>query len=113
MLRLLATVSWSDGEIALEEAEGLERLINASDLDASERATALTWLNKPVTLESPGIAGLSENQRLATYKAAVRMAYSDNELAPEERTTLDRIRDALGLSVAQAAEIESEMPKHD
>ena len=112
MLRLLANVSWSDGELAEEEAEGLERLIKSSDLDDDERETARGWLKMPVALGT-GNEDLSENQRLATYQMAVRIAYSDNALADAERAALDRVRDALGLDEAQAVEIEDEMPKHD
>jgi tellurite resistance protein len=36
MLRLLAAVSWSDGELSEDEAAKLDRLINAADLDDAE-----------------------------------------------------------------------------
>ena len=113
MIRLLAAVSWADGELADNEAAAVERLIDASDLDDDERATARTWLAAPVDLDAERVDALSDNQRLATYQAAVRIALSDEELAEEERTLLDRVRDALGLSPEQAEEIEAEMPRHD
>jgi tellurite resistance protein len=113
MLRLLAAVSWSDGELAADEASALERLIVSAELDDSERATARSWLAAPVDLGDLEIDGLSHNQRLATYQAAVRIALSDDQIAEREREFLDRIRDALGLEPAQALEIEAEMPRHD
>jgi uncharacterized membrane protein YebE (DUF533 family) len=113
MLRLLAAVGWSDGDFADDEAAAIERLIIAADLDDSERATARTWLAAPVELGELDIAGLSENQRLATYQAAVRIALSDDQLPDAEREFLDRVRDVLGIDSDQALEIEAEMPRHD
>ena len=113
MLRLLAAVAWADGELAASEAAALSRLTGAADLDADERAAAQAWLTSPVELDSVDVAGLSENQRLASYQAAVRMALSDEQLAEAERAFLDRVRGALGLSAEQGAEIEAEMPRHD
>ena len=113
MIRLLAAVSWADGELAENEAAAIERLINAANLDDEERATARSWLAGPVDLDPGDVGALNENQRLATYQAAVRIALSDEELADEERVLLDRIRDALGISAEQALEIEAEMPQHD
>ncbi|KIG16909.1 hypothetical protein DB30_04071 [Enhygromyxa salina] len=113
MLRLLAAVGWSDGELAGDEAEAIERLVAAADLDESERATARTWLTAPVDLGEIDIAGLSDNQRLATYQAAVRIALIDDKLPDAEREFLDRVRDVLGIDPEQALEIEAEMPRHD
>jgi uncharacterized tellurite resistance protein B-like protein len=113
MIRLLAAVSWADGEMAENESAALERLINAADLDDDERATARSWVTTAVELDDAGVGALTENQRLATYQGAVRIALSDEELVDEERTFLDRVRQALGLSAEQALEIEAEMPRHD
>src|SRR5690554_2141491 len=99
MLRLLASVSWSDGELADSESAAIERLINASDLDDDEREKARFWLTMPVDIDEGDIDALSTNQRLATYQAAVRVALSDEQLADAERAMLDRVRDALGISV--------------
>jgi tellurite resistance protein len=38
MLRLLAAVSWSDGELSEDEAAKLERVFKAADLDDAERS---------------------------------------------------------------------------
>jgi uncharacterized membrane protein YebE (DUF533 family) len=113
MIRLLAAVSWADGELADNEAATIERLINSANLDDDERAKARSWLAAPVDLDPADVGALNMNQRLATYQGAVRIALSDEVIADEERVLLDRIRDALGLSAEQALEIEAEMPRHD
>ena len=113
MLRLLAALSWADGTLAEDERATLERLIEASDLDGDERATARGWLAVQVEIDEAAIDSLSHNQRLATYQAAVRIALSDADLAVEERSFLDRVRDTLGISEDDAAEIEESMPRHD
>ena len=111
MLRLLASVAWADGQLAEGEKASLSRLIDASELDDSERVTAKGWLITPATLGGDEVGSLSENQRLMTYQLAVRMAHSDDELAESERSFLDRVRETLGLSAEQALEIEAEMPR--
>lgn len=112
MLRLLAAVSWSDGELADSERGALERLINAAELDEHERAGARAWLRAAVELDLDHIEALSENQRLSTYQAAVRVVLSDEAIADAEREALDRVRVALQLSAEQALEIEAELPRY-
>lgn len=113
MLRLLAAVSWSDGELSEDEAANLERLIKAADLDDDERSEARGWLSTEVELGTIDIGALSENQRLATYQAAVRIALTDQQVDEAERSFLDRVQVALGIEAEQAAEIEAAMPRHD
>jgi uncharacterized tellurite resistance protein B-like protein len=113
MLRLLAAVSWSDGELSEDEAANLERLIKAADLDDAERSEARGWLSTEIQLGTIDIGALSENQRLATYQAAVRIALTDQQVDEAERSFLDRVRVALGIEAEQAAEIEAAMPRHD
>jgi uncharacterized membrane protein YebE (DUF533 family) len=113
MLRLLAAVSWSDGELSEDEAANLERLIKAADLDEAERSEARSWLSTEIELGTIDIEALSPNQRLATYQAAVRIALTDQRLDDAERSFLDRVRVALGIDAEQAAEIEAAMPRHD
>lgn len=113
MLRLLAAVSWSDGELSEDEAANLERLIKAADLDDAERSEARGWLSTTVELGTIDIGALSENQRLATYQAAVRIALTDQRMDEAERSFLDRVRVALGIEAELAAEIEAAMPRHD
>jgi len=113
MLRLLAAVCWSDGKLADAEQAALERLINAADLDGSERAEARSWFVTPVEIDEADIDALSENQRLATYQAAVRVALSDQDIAEAEQVVLDRVRHALQISAEQALEIEADMPRYN
>ena len=113
MLRLLAAVSWSDGNLDEDEAANLGRLIHAADLDDDERSEALGWLKGRVELGAIDIGALTLNQRLATYQAAVRIALTDQRMDAAERSFLDRVRDALGIDAEQAADIEAEMPRHD
>ena len=111
MLRLLAALSWTDGSLDERESEALERLIKSADLDDDERARARTWLAAPIDYDEADLEQLSENQRLATYQAAVRIALTDQDFADAERVFLDRIRDALGVSAEQALEIEGSMSR--
>ena len=113
VIRLWASVCWADGVLGQREATALGRLIDAATLDADERSEALGWLERPVTIDQAELVGLSENQRLLAYRAALRLAVVDLELAEAEREVLDRLRDRLGLSLEMARELEAELPAHD
>lgn len=105
MLRILAGLSWSDGVLAESERANLERLIGATALDDDERASASAWLSEAVVFDEKLVADLSENQRLATYQAAVRLAIGDLDLAEAERAFLEELRQALNIDADTAREI--------
>lgn len=53
-------------------------------------------------------AAQSQDERLETYRATARSAWSDGAIDAKERALLDTLREALGLSYEQAARIESD-----
>jgi uncharacterized membrane protein YebE (DUF533 family) len=113
VIHTLAALAWADGQIGEEEAATLRRFLVAFSLSDEDRATAASWLESPVELDTTGIAELPEGRKLAMYQVAARMAAADDEIGESERATLERLREALGLSEEAAAEIEAELPRHD
>ncbi|MFV8753761.1 DUF533 domain-containing protein [Nannocystaceae bacterium ST9] len=113
VIHTLAALAWADGQIGDEEAATLHRFIASFSLSDADRSTAANWLAAPVELDTTGIAELPEGRKLAMYQVAARMAVADDEVGESERATLERLREALGLGVDVAAEIESELPRHD
>jgi uncharacterized membrane protein YebE (DUF533 family) len=113
VIHTLAALAWADGQIGEEEAATLRRFIASFSLSDADRAAATGWLESRVELDTSGIAELPEGRKLAMYQVAARMAVADDEIGDSERATLERLREALGLSEDAAAEIESELPRHD
>jgi uncharacterized membrane protein YebE (DUF533 family) len=110
VIRIWAATAWADGVIAEAEAAAMKRLIEAADLDASERETALGWLDAPVELDGIDLEGLSDEARSGIYRAAARLAAVDLDVAESERAFLGRLREALALDEATAREIEKSVP---
>ena len=110
VIRVWAAAAWADGVIDDAEAAAMKRLVAVADLSEQERATAHTWLETKVELETDSIAGLSDSAREGIYRAAVRLAAVDRDVATEELTFLSRLRDGLTLSEGTAKQIESGVP---
>ncbi len=110
VIRIWAALAWADDVIADAEAAAMKRLVESADLTDDERSTALGWLEEKVELDTANIAGLSEEARHGIYRAAVRLAAVDLEVADEERAFLDRLRTGLELSDETVAELEKGIP---
>jgi tellurite resistance protein len=109
VLRVWAATAWADGVIAPAEAEVLRRLIAVAPIQQPERAAALGWLDEQVELDTERLRGLGKESRHSVYQSAVRLARIDLDLADQERALLERLRDALGIDPATAADIESRL----
>jgi hypothetical protein len=96
--------------MAEPERQALRRLIDGAELTAADREAANAMLAAPVDLADGGLDGLSPDSRRGIYKAACRMAAVDREVAASERALLVRLRDALGITVDDAREIEVRSP---
>jgi uncharacterized membrane protein YebE (DUF533 family) len=106
-LRVWVAMAWADGVIAPAEAEALRRLIALAPIQEPEREVARGWLSQPVELDLEYVRTLGNEARRGVYQAAARMAKVDMTMDPQERALLDRLRDALGIDPAVAADIES------
>ncbi|HTE55073.1 MAG TPA: DUF533 domain-containing protein [Kofleriaceae bacterium] len=109
VIRVWAAMAWADGVVAPAEAEALRRLIAVAPIAEAERAIALGWLDQPMELDASRLRGLGAESRHGVYQAAVRLARIDLELASQERALLERLREALGIDPATAADIESRL----
>lgn len=110
VIRIWAAVAWADGVIADAEAAAMKRLIESADLTDDERDTALSWLEEKVSLDTANIEGLSEEARHGIYRAAVRLAAVDLEIAADERDFLATLRSGLNISEDDAKDLEKGVP---
>jgi uncharacterized membrane protein YebE (DUF533 family) len=110
VIRMWAAMAWADGVMADAEADGLRRLIKSADLTAAERESARTFVDNRVELPETYLTSLSPEARRGVYRAACRMAVVDHVFAAAERTTLDKLRELLGIPAEIAQEIEADVP---
>lgn len=110
VIRIWAAMAWADGVLAEAEASALRRLISGAQLDEEEGAKAKSYLENRIDLGDEGLAELSPDTKNGIYRAACRMAALDREVAQSERSMLVRLRDALGLSLDNAREVEAGVP---
>ena len=110
VIRIWAAMAWADGVVAEAEASALRRLISGAQLEEAESKLAHSYLENRTDLGEEGLAELSPDARNGIYRAACRMAALDREVAQSERSMLVRLRDALGLSLDNAREIEAGVP---
>ena len=110
VIRVWAALAWADDVIVDQEREAMRRLIDGADLTDAERETATGWLEHKVDLDVSAVAELSERARHGIYRAAVRLAAIDRDVASEEKAFLARLRRGLEIDDATAKEIESALP---
>lgn len=110
VIRIWAAMAWADGVIADAEKSALERLIKTAGLGDADLATARGWLEKRVDLDGAGLDELSPGARAGVYQSACRIAALDRDVADSERKMLVKLRDALGLGIDAAREIEAGIP---
>ncbi len=110
VIRIWAAVAWADGVIADAEAAAMKRLVEGADLTADERETALGWLETKVELDTANVEGLSEEARHGIYRAAARLAAVDLDVADEEKSFLDRLREGLNIDEETAKDIVKAVP---
>ncbi len=109
VIRVWAALAWADDVIADQEREAMKRLIDGANLSDTERATAFSWLESKVDLETDGVAGLSSKAKEGIYLAAARLAGVDENVADEEKVFLGRLRAGLSIDEATAKKIEDQI----
>jgi uncharacterized membrane protein YebE (DUF533 family) len=96
----LAAIGWADGSLERKEADGLVRAAKAcgladADLSEIERAT-----KERIALDSLDMSGLSRWEQVLTYSLASWLAYLDGVQSTDERDTLAKLGEGLGLDKA-------------
>lgn len=107
VLRVWAAAAWADGKMAEAETEAMKRLIAVAPLADEDKVTAIGYLTRKVELDTDELSGLTAEQKQGIYRAAVRLARIDREVAPEETAFLGRLQQGLGLDDDTARAIEA------
>jgi retinoid hydroxylase len=102
VLRALAAVAWADGVVSDEEAIALDAAAEACGLAGDDLALVREATHARVDLDTVGKLELEGPERSFVYAVACWLARADGLVADEEKTTLARLRDLLGLDARDA-----------
>lgn len=106
VIRVWAALAWADEVIQDSERAAILKLISVAQLSDEERETAKAMLDSKVELDTQSISGLSKPAREGIYRAALRVAMVDLDMAAEEAAMLKRLREGLKISDEDASKIE-------
>lgn len=96
----LAAIGWADGSLQRNEADGLVRAAKACGVAAGELAEVEAATKQRITLDAVDVGGLGRWEQVLTYALASWLAALDGIQSTDERETLARLGDALGLDKA-------------
>ena len=109
VIRVWAALAWADDVMQDSERTAITKLISVAQLTDEERSKARSYLDSKVELDTGPISGLSVAAREGIYRAALRLAMVDLDMAQEETAMLQRLRDGLGIDGDAAARIENDL----
>ncbi len=109
VIRVWAALAWADNVIQDSEREAITKLVSVAKLEEADRDTAMSFLESKVELDVGPIANLPAEAGHGIYKAALRLALVDLDMAEEEAVMLTRLRKGLGIDDDTAASIEKSL----
>jgi len=109
VIRVWAALAWADDVVAESERDAITKLVSVAKLSEADRTKAMAFLDEKIELEMEQISNLSPAAGQGVYRAALRLAMVDLDLAAEEAAMLLRLREGLGIDDETAAEIEKSL----
>lgn len=105
-LNVWIATAWADGTIAEPERKALARLINYAAIPADYKATAQSWLDAPIELDTGDLHELSSVRKLFIYRVAAALTRVDQHVDSAEQRLLEKLRVALDIPEDEAGNIE-------
>jgi len=101
-IKAWAAVAWADGKIVDAERLTMSAIISVAKISDEDRVIAMAWLDEPVKLDDLSLDRIPASERLHIYSVACGVAAMDKDIAAAERTFLDKLATALGVSADDA-----------
>lgn len=89
MVKSLVAVAWADGRLHAYEAQVIEALLSAFEVDAASADALRTFARTPRGLDDLPLDELSADDRRLLLQHAVLLTHVDGEQTEEERALLD------------------------
>ncbi len=96
----LAAIGWADGSLQRKEADGLVRAAKACGLGDADLAEIDRATRERIALDTLDMSGLSRWEQVLTYSLASWLACLDGVQSTDERETLAKLGEGLGLDKA-------------
>jgi tellurite resistance protein len=96
----LAAIGWADGSLQRKEADGLVRAAKACGLGDADLAEIERATKERTALGTLDMSGLSRWEQVLTYSLASWLACLDGVQSTDERETLAKLGEGLGLDKA-------------
>jgi hypothetical protein len=93
----LAAIGWADGSLRRIEATGLLRAARECGVAGADLSEIEQAITRHVGLDAVDVSGMPKWQQVLTYALASWFAWLDGVASTDERETLARLGDALGL----------------
>lgn len=108
MVKSLVAVAWADGQMDKEEAEVIEALIAAFQLDGTDADGIREFAKTPRKLEDIPLGDLSFHDRQMLIQHAVILTYIDGKQTDDEVAVLNQLKEALHIPDDQAEQLMGE-----
>jgi len=102
MVKSLVAVAWADGRLHAYEAQLIEALLLAFELDEDTANALRAYAAQPRVLEDIPLHDLSADDRRLLLQHAVLLTYVDGEQSAEERALLYVLAGRLRVSESEA-----------
>ncbi len=97
LLKVLCSFAWADLEVSDSERRFVRRVLEQAKLGKDEEAQVEAWLDIAPSPGSIDPASIPPEHRRLFLDAVRAIVYVDGKVDPDERASLDRLREALGL----------------
>lgn len=102
MVKSLVAVAWADGRMDGEEAEVIEALLSAFDIEGEDAEKVRAYAKTPKTLDDVPLTDLSASDRRLLLQHAVILTYIDGHQSEEEVRILDELIERLHIPKTEA-----------
>ena len=102
MVKSLVAVAWADGRMDGQEAEVIDALLSAFEIQGEDADTIREYAKEPRKLADVPLTDLSASDRRLLLQHAVILTFVDGEQSDTERQVLDELVERLHLPAAEA-----------
>ena len=96
LIRFLCSFAWADLEVRPAEREFVRQMVDRLELAEDERAQVKEWLRSPPAGDSIDPTRVPAAHRKLFLQAVEGIVAADGEIAPEERESLEVLRELFG-----------------
>lgn len=93
LMQFVCSFAWADLKVQDEEREFVRRMVERLELGPEERAQVRGWLQSPPPPESIDPTSVPTAHRKLFLEAVEGLVAADGEIAPEERESLELLRE--------------------